>query len=61
MDSPSPDKLVLNDHWSDLRQFRELPSIDMQRLYAYRSARLREQMRLADVAALVLINPVSLR
>ena len=61
MDSPSPDWLVCNDHWSDLRKFRELPSIDMQRLYAYRTARLREQMRLADVAALVLINPVSLR
>jgi len=28
MDSPSPDQLVCNDHWSDLRQFRELPSID---------------------------------
>ncbi|MCP4335182.1 MAG: aminopeptidase P family protein [Gammaproteobacteria bacterium] len=61
MDSPSPDWLICNDHWSDLRQFRELPSIDMQRLYAYRTARMREQMRLSDVAALVLINPVSLR
>ena len=58
---PSPDELVLNDGWSDLRQFRALPEIDRDRLCRYRIGRLREQMRIADVAALVIVNPVSLR
>ena len=58
---PSPDIVVINDHWSDLRQFRALPDINRDRLYQYRSDRLREQMRLADVAALVIVNPISLR
>ena len=58
---PSPDALVANDDWSDLRQFRALPEIDRDRLHRYRAQRLREQMRAADVAATVTINPVSLR
>ena len=57
----SPDTLVTNDTWSDLRKFRDLPEIDRDRLYDYRTARLREQMLEADVAALVMVNPVSLR
>lgn len=56
-----PDDAVLSDQWSDLRQFRDLPEISQDRLFDYRSARLREQMRLADVGALVIVNPVSLR
>ena len=56
-----PDSLVVSDDWSDLRRFRALPEIDMDRLYAYRVGRLREQMHLADVAALVIVNPISLR
>lgn len=60
MDS-TPDSLVSNDGWSDLRRFRALPEIDHARLYAYRTERLRAQMRAEDVAALVLVNPVSLR
>lgn len=58
---PTPDGLVVNDNWSDLRQFRELPEIDHDRLNRYRTERLREQMRIADVAALVMVNPLSLR
>lgn len=61
MNISSPDEIVLNDNWSDLRQFRALPEIDLERMSAYRQERLREQMRLNDVAALVLVNPVSLR
>ena len=61
MNSSAPDTLVTHDNWSDLRQFRDPPEIDIDRLYAYRTARLREQMKIADVAALVLVNPVSLR
>lgn len=57
----SPDQMVMQDGWSDLRQFRALPEINHDRLYTYRTERLREQMRLADVAALVIVNPVSLR
>ncbi len=61
MNKISPDTMVLNDNWSDLRQFRELPQIDHARMTAYRQGRLRDQMRQHDVAALVLVNPVSLR
>lgn len=57
----SPDDLVLNDGWSDLRRIRALPEIDHHRLYDYRTERLRAQMREADVAALVMVNPISLR
>ncbi len=59
--TPTPDELVVNDNWSDLRQFRELPEINRDRLYSYRTARLSKQMEAADVAALVMVNPVSLR
>lgn len=61
MKGETPDGLVFNETWSDLRQFRPLPVVDFDRLYAWRTSRLREQMRLNDIAALVLINPVSLR
>ncbi len=57
----SPDALLSQDSWSDLRQYRELPEIDQDRLYAYRTKRLKEQMREHDVAALVIVNPISLR
>ncbi len=57
----SPDELVTFDQWSDLRQYRPLPEINLERLYHYRRQRLVEQMRAADVAALVIVNPVSLR
>jgi len=56
----TPDAHVFHDGWSDLRQYRELPDIDMDRLFAYRTARIREQMKLNDVAALVIVNPLSL-
>ncbi len=58
---PSPDTFVMSDDWSDLRKFRDLPEIDHDRLLRYRAERLREQMRKADVAALVIVNPISLR
>ena len=32
----SPDNLVIDDQWSDLRKHRELPEIDISRLYDYR-------------------------
>ena len=61
MSTFTPDELVSMDNWSDLRQFRALPEIDRDRLYRYRSDRLRKAMREADVAALLMVNPVSLR
>jgi Xaa-Pro dipeptidase len=59
--TPKPDELVVNDNWSDLRQFKALPEINFDRLYDYRTARLRQQMQIADVAVLLSVNPVSLR
>ena len=35
------DQMVLNDTWSDLRQYREMPEIDFDRLFAHREGRLR--------------------
>ena len=59
--STAPDAMILSENWSDLRQYRALPDIDMQRLLEYRTGRIREQMRLHDVAALLIVNPLSLQ
>lgn len=56
-----PDELVAADLWSDLRAYREMPEIDMARLYAYRLERLRGAMRKAGAAMCVLVSPISLR
>lgn len=58
---PAPDAMILQDSWSDLREYRDLPDIDMDRLLDYRSKRIREQMKLHDVDALVIVNPLSLQ
>ena len=57
----SPDKLVLNDDWSDLSQYRELPDIDFDQLYAYRIGRIRSALSETGAAMCVLVNPISLR
>ena len=57
----SPDDLVMNDGWSDLAQYRELPRIDRQRLHEYRTDRLRAELRKAEAGAMILLNPLSLR
>lgn len=57
----NPDQMVLNDTWSDLRQYREMPEIDFDRLFAYREGRLRAQMQAQGVGLLMLVNPISLR
>lgn len=61
LSEPTPDQMIISDNWSDLRQYRALPDIDLQRLYSYRTERLNAEMQAADVSALVIINPVSLR
>lgn len=57
----SADDAIVNDAWSELGDDSPVPEIDFERLYDYRVERLKEQMRLADVDLLILINPSSLR
>jgi Xaa-Pro dipeptidase len=57
----NPDRLISDDNWSDLSQFREKPEIDFERMQAYRMQRLKSCMRDAGVALCVLVNPISLR
>jgi len=61
MNEHSPDAMIIDDRWSDLRRYRAPPRIDVERLGAWRTGRLRAQMKHHDVAALMLVNPVSLR
>lgn len=53
--------MVTNDDWSNLAQYREMPEIDFDRLYAYRSARLKACLRETDAAMCLLVSPISLR
>ena len=61
MDSGHIDGMVINDDWSDLARLRPMPDIDFERMYAYRQARLREQLRLHEADFCILVNPISLR
>ncbi len=56
-----PDQAVLSETWSDLSQFRELPQINLERLRQYRFDRIRQQLRIQNVAMCVLVNPICLR
>ncbi|NNC98694.1 MAG: aminopeptidase P family protein [Gammaproteobacteria bacterium] len=53
--------MILEDNWSDLRQFREMPDIDHQRMHDYRQQRIKDEMRKHDVAVLVMVSPMSMR
>jgi Xaa-Pro aminopeptidase len=55
------DKLVLDDDWSDLTRFQEMPQIDLERMSRYRMGRLKQQLELHDAAMCILVNPISLR
>jgi len=55
------DKLILEDNWSDLSRYRTLPDIDHQRMHDYRVGRLKAQMHIFDVDALIMVNPLSMR
>ena len=57
----SPDHWVTHDNWSDLKQFRQLPEIDTDRLHQYRTQRLKQKMREMDVAVCIMVSPISLR
>ena len=56
-----PDKMVVNDNWSDLSQFREVPEIDFDALYGYRMDRIKSSLREAGAVMCVLVSPISLR
>ena len=45
----SPDAAIFDDNWSDLRRHRDLPDFDTARLRNYRTSRLQQAMRDADV------------
>lgn len=61
MSQPPPDRMVLEDDWSDLRQYREMPEIDVDALHAYRMARINAALRETSAAMCILVNPISLR
>lgn len=56
-----PDNIVYADNWSDLRSYRDMPEIDMARLYSYRLGRLRGALRDTGASMCVLVSPISLR
>jgi len=58
---PNPDELVLQENWSDLERIREKPDIDLDRLHAYRTTRLKREMRRHDAAMCIMVSPISLR
>ena len=61
MDSNSIDQQIIEDNWSDLSQFQQVPEINIDRMSRYRMGRIKEQLVLHDVALVLLVNPVSLR
>ena len=61
MTDMTPDRMVLEDTWSDLRRHREVPEIDFDRMHAYRLERLKNALRKSGAAVCILVNPISLR
>ena len=61
MSRATPDRMVLDDDWSDLTRIRRMPDIDLERLHAYRLGRIRDRLRDTGAAMCLLGNPVSLR
>jgi len=57
----SPDQMILEENWSDLSQYREIPQFDLERMHAYRMGRIKTEMQAADVELCILLNPSSLR
>lgn len=57
----NPEELFGNETWSDLSRQQEMPTIDFERMYAYRLARLRQQLIRHDAAFGIFFNPISLR
>ena len=57
----SVDEVIANDSWSDLRNRRDVPEIDFDRLHLYRTSRLTAELKKNQIGLLILINPLSLR
>ena len=55
------DNLVTDQGWSELREFKPEPSIDFERMRAYRHQRLQNEIARADVGLCMIVNPISLR
>lgn len=53
--------MVLQDDWSDLKQFRQMPEIDLDKMHRYRMSRLKTEMQRRDVGLCVMVSPISLR
>jgi Xaa-Pro aminopeptidase len=53
--------MILKDHWSDLRQYRQVPEIDFDKMRPYRLERIKSVLRDAGASMCVLVNPISLR
>ena len=58
MNPTSPDLMILQDNWSDLRRYREVPEIDFDRLRTYRMERIKSALREAE-ASMCVTNPSS--
>jgi len=61
MNQVGPDLLVVDEQWSDLSQFQPIPDVDFDRLHDYRTGRLRAELRKADAALGIFVDPISLR
>ncbi|HIP04625.1 MAG TPA: aminopeptidase P family protein, partial [Gammaproteobacteria bacterium] len=42
--------MILQDNWSDLRRYREVPEIDFDRLRTYRMERIKSALREAEAS-----------
>ena len=61
MKENNPDNMVMQDDWSDLSQFREVPPIDLDRLHRYRQKCLKAEMQKHGVSLCIMMSPISLR
>ncbi len=57
----SPDSMIVGEEWSELSRYRDMPDIDFDHLHRYRIGRIRNELKRADAAMCVLVNPISLR
>lgn len=61
MQDVQPDRLVTQDDWSDITRFFALPDINFELLYQYRRQRIKDQLKQADAACCLIVNPIALR
>ncbi len=61
MNDVTPDQMILDDDWSNLSKFKEMPEVDHDRLRRYRLGRIRSGLEETGAALCLLVNPISLR